>query len=224
MCSSTCSEDFLLDAALLAAAQAGDARALASVPHKFGGIYIEGRLVRSGLMWRAARDACRRVGLDATCNETVREVAAETYSRLFRPDLTRFDGQKSTAGQYVYGQALNAARSVRRAWYDPIETFHDKPADNDEEQALDLRHTSNAELLDVIPDTAPTPAEVCVAERSLAQITSIAPQPVAIAILMSYLADQSISDTAAELSMCRTTLMRQLDRFGKRYRALDLAA
>jgi DNA-directed RNA polymerase specialized sigma24 family protein len=105
---------------------------------------------------------------------------------------------------------------VRRAWYEPL----DKP----DELRTDQESQESGEALNTVPDPSPTPAESFVVQRTLEEITSMASPQVARAILMSYVADQTIADTALQLHMCRTTLLRQVDRFGMAYRALDLAA
>ena len=62
--------------------------------------------------------------------ETVREVAAETYARLYQPRLKPFNLAKSTAGQYIFGQALNAAGAVKHALRDRLKIDGERPRED----------------------------------------------------------------------------------------------
>ena len=79
------SESRAIDAQILLEAQQGIAKARDNLALHFGGVTMGERGPGFGLMWGLARRACRRVGIDPSDHELVRDVSAETYSSILRP-------------------------------------------------------------------------------------------------------------------------------------------
>lgn len=146
------------------------------------------------------------------------EVVQETFARLLRPGLARFDATRGTVQQYLIGFVLNAMNRVQHSYG---RRSHVPKKDD----------TLPASTPQVVPlDEAPQKFQAENPERSLhqriaaRQVFEKAPPILQIFFERVYFADEPQTQVAADLNMDRFALRRHMAAFARHFTAAQLCA